>query len=333
MIDSKFCQRVVALFVLAMTLTPSALAAPPGFKERLKERIQKRLEGDNQIIGSSELAGLKVSYWLPAQCPSGQSPLIIFSHGFGGKSTQSKALAYALSQAGYLVVAPDHGDARSAIQGKEQNRGPEVPFKDAPSWSDKTYMDRGKDIAALINALQQNPRWSCRIDWDKVALAGHSLGGYTVLGLAGAWSQWPAPKIKAVLALSPYCAPYLIDNRLAGIKVPVMYQGGNRDFTITPQLEGPIGAFSKTPAPAYLVEFDQVGHLGWTNFNQKQEQSDLINHYAIVFLIAMSKDLKKQSPANNYRASTTYKLNRSVSKQFHSRELLHHIGFVADARF
>jgi predicted dienelactone hydrolase len=296
MIDSKFCQRVVALFVLAMTLTPSALAAPPGFKERLKERIQKRLEGDNQIIGSSELAGLKVSYWLPAQCPSGQSPLIIFSHGFGGKSTQSKALAYALSQAGYLVVAPDHGDARTAIQGKEQNRGPEVPFKDAPSWSDKTYMDRGKDIAALINALQQNPRWSCRIDWDKVALAGHSLGGYTVLGLAGAWSQWPAPKIKAVLALSPYCAPYLIDNRLAGIKVPVMYQGGNRDFTITPQLEGPIGAFSKTPAPAYLVEFDQVGHLGWTNCHQKQEHRDLIKHYAIAFFDRYVKGLKEAEP-------------------------------------
>lgn len=296
MLSLKFSRTVIALFLVTMTLTPSALAAPPGFKQRLKERIQKRLVGDNQIIGTTELAGLKVSYWLPAPCPSGQSPLIVFSHGFGGQSTQSKALAYALSQAGYLVVAPDHGDARTAVKGTEQNRGPEVPFKEPKLWNDKTYIDRGKDIAALLNALQQNPHWSCRIDWDKVALAGHSLGGYTVLGLAGAWSQWPSPKIKAVLALSPYCAPYLEGNRLAGIKAPVMYQGGSRDHAITPQLEGPVGAFSKTPAPAYLVEFDQVGHFGWTNFNQKQEQIDLINHYAVAFFDRYVKGLKEAEP-------------------------------------
>lgn len=296
MFDNRFSQSCVVLLLLAMTLSPEALAAPPGIRERIKESIKKRLEGDNQIIGSTELAGLKVSYWLPDQTQSGQSPLVIFSHGFHGQSTQSKAFAYALSQAGYLVVAPNHQDARIFDAREGQKSPPEVPFKDPQNWTDKTYLDRGKDIAALINALQQNPHWSCRIDWDRVALAGHSLGGYTVLGLAGAWSQWPAPKIKAVLALSPYLTPYLEGNHLGGIKVPVMYQGGNRDFGITPALEGATGAFSKTPAPAYLVEFDQVGHLGWTNFNRKQDQIDLINHYAVAFLDRYVKGQKEAEP-------------------------------------
>ena len=42
----------------------------------------------------------------------------------------------------------------------------------------------------LLAALRDVGYLSPRIDWSRLALAGHSLGGYTVLGLAGAWPQW-----------------------------------------------------------------------------------------------------------------------------------------------
>ena len=41
-------------------------------------------------------------------------------------------------------------------------------------------------------------------DWKRCGLVGHSLGGYTLLGLGGAWPSWRFDGIKAVLALSPY---------------------------------------------------------------------------------------------------------------------------------
>jgi pimeloyl-ACP methyl ester carboxylesterase len=78
---------------------------------------------------------------------------------------------------------------------------PEESFRDAASWTDKTYRDRRDDISKLVEALRHDSRWSNQIDWPRVALAGHSLGGYTVLGLAGGWLSWRLPNIKAVLAL------------------------------------------------------------------------------------------------------------------------------------
>ena len=41
------------------------------------------------------------------------------------------------------------------------------------------------------------------------ALVGHSLGGYTVLGVGGGWAHWKDPRVKAILALSPYAAPFI----------------------------------------------------------------------------------------------------------------------------
>src|SRR2546421_147846 len=81
--------------------------------------------------------------------------------------------------------------------------------------------------------------------------AGHSLGGYTVLGLAGGWPSWKLPEVKAVLALSPYCSPLAQKGRLSAIKVPVMYQGGTRDLGITPSVIKGRGAYDQTTGNVY----------------------------------------------------------------------------------
>ena len=148
----------------------------------------------------------------------------------------------------------------------------------------------------LINALHKDPKWNLQIDWSRVALVGHSLGGYTVLALAGAWLSWKQPEIKAVLALSPYCQPFVMHGKLNNIKIPVMYQGGTHDFGITPIIKNLRGAFNKTSSPAYFVEFDKLGHLGWTNFNHNQEQKELINYYCLAFLDKFVKGDRNAKP-------------------------------------
>jgi dienelactone hydrolase len=239
-----------------------------------------------------KIAGLHVAVWKPETLPvQGGAPLVIFSHGSGGKNIQSKFIMRALARAGYLVIAPNHKD--STLTGIDLR--PDWTFKRASRWSDKTYDSRRQDIAKLLAALHSDPVWDKQIDWTKVALSGHSLGGYTILGLAGAWPSWKIDGIKAVLGLSPYCEPFLENGNLGNIEVPVMYQGGTKDRGITPSIKRDCGAFSKTSPPVYFVEFDRVGHLGWTNFNHNKKKQELINYYCLAFL---DKYLKGISEVN-----------------------------------
>ena len=86
-----------------------------------------------------------------------------------------------------------------------------------------------------------------------------------MLGVGGAWAHWKDPRVKAVLALSPYTNPFILQQTLGGLDAPVMYQGGTRDFGITPFLNRGDGAYEQTPAPKYFVEFDGAGHFAWTD--------------------------------------------------------------------
>lgn len=239
---------------------------------------------ENQTLNGQKfrLAGLNVTVWKPqASDPNQKAPIVIFSHGFGGSSTQTKFLMQALAEHGYLVIAPDHDDARGS---KATFGRPEVSFRKAEEWSDATFRSRHDDIVKLIAALHKDAAWDKQIDWSKLALCGHSLGGYTALGLGGAWPSWKLEGIKAIIALSPYTAPYALKGALSTMNVPVMYQGGTRDFGVTPRLLGSDGAFAKTASPAYLVVFERAGHFAWTNFNRNHEQIEQIDKYCLAFL-------------------------------------------------
>src|SRR5262249_45712827 len=152
------------------------------------------------------------------------------------------------------------------------------------------------DICRLLEALHKDPVWSARIDWTRVALCGHSLGGYTCLALAGAWPAWKLPGIKAVLALSPYLSPFLLKGTLRNLGMPVMYQGGTRDVFISPHLRKSLGAYEQTSSPAYLVEFVGASHFAWTNLNKDEHQQELIVHYCLAFLDRYVKGDPRANP-------------------------------------
>jgi predicted dienelactone hydrolase len=285
--------KCVTAIISILALNAGALpASGQGIgRELVRERLKRVLEqqapsgrysapSPRKVIGDLEkydIAGLDVAVWEPRQ-RAGCVPLVLFSHGFHGRNTQSAVLARAMADAGYLVMAPNHRDANSKYV------PPPIPFKKPELWSESTFKDRGADITNLLEALRQDRHWSERIDWTKVALCGHSLGGYTCLALAGAWPSWKLQGIKAVLALSPYARPFLSHGNLKRLGIPVMYQGGSRDILITPHLRKPLGAFDQTSSPAYLVDFVGASHFAWTILNRDQRQQQLINRYCVAFL-------------------------------------------------
>lgn len=233
------------------------------------------------------IADRDVAIWKPAAPPPASGyPLIVFSHGFTGCASQSTFLTRALAQAGYLVLAPNHKDASCKAGGgpslgKLLSLRPEAPFRHEGEWSEETYQDRRADVEAVLDTAARGPVAGAAADMTRVAIAGHSLGGYTVLGLGGAWHAWKDSRVKAVLALSPYCSPYIANGGLSSMNVPVMYQGGTLDLGVTPTIKRLMGAYDHSSAPKYYVEFQGAGHFAWTDLNPRFQDS--IIRYAVAF--------------------------------------------------
>ncbi|TAL33056.1 MAG: alpha/beta fold hydrolase [Alphaproteobacteria bacterium] len=275
-------RRQFLALLLALTLA-ATVASAEGLRDRLKTRMQQAGQSRTEGMTRGHLAGLSIVYWLPEDTAY-PAPLVLFSHGMNGCKTQSVFLMKALAQHGYVVVAPDHRDALCG-DGGERSRSahlPEEKFPDYAAWTDRTYRDRMEDIKNLYGALKSEKDFTPRIDWNRVALSGHSLGGYTVLGMAGGWESWKMPGVKAVLALSPFAGPFVAHKTLPNVDVPVMYQSGTRDLGVLPSLKKKGGGFDQTPSPAWFVIFDKVGHFGFTDL-QKTAQQRIID-YSLWFL-------------------------------------------------
>jgi predicted dienelactone hydrolase len=231
------------------------------------------------------VGGRDVAVWKPAgPAPADGFPVVIFSHGFTGCNTQSVFLMEALAQAGYLMVAPNHADAHcgSALRNGAGGWRPEEPFQRTGAWSEATYRDRRADIEAVLDGvLSAKSFQGVPVDGGRVGIAGHSLGGYTALAMAGAWASWKDPRIKAVLALSPFNSPFVANGALGHMNVPVLYQGGTLDLGISPTIRRPDGAYDRSSAPKYYVEFRGAGHLAWTDLNPRFH--GIINRYSVAF--------------------------------------------------
>lgn len=239
---------------------------------------------------------------------AGRFPLVIFSHGFGGCSTQSVYFTEALARRGYIVAAPDHRDAQCHVDQPRQRfafHRAEEPFRRPQEWNQNTYTDRRNDMEAAISDMTRSSVFGPHIDTNHIGASGHSLGGYTVLGLAGAWSTWRDSRIQAALLFSPYSTPYLENGRISQVRIPVMYQGGTRDRGITPGVAKSGGLYDSTRAPKYFVDIESAGHLDWTNricqgsasisaCSQSNGFAEIINAYGVSFL---DRYLKQQNPA------------------------------------
>ena len=99
-------------------------------------------------------------------------PLIVLSHGTGGAAFQLSWLAEQLVQQGFMVLAVNH----HGNTGAEES----LLLEGFMLWWERTL-----DISSAIDQLLVDPDFAHRIDAKQIAAAGFSLGGYTVLSLAG----------------------------------------------------------------------------------------------------------------------------------------------------
>ena len=108
-------------------------------------------------------------------------------------------------------------------------RSRQPDFDRLDTWNETSFADRRADVEATIDGLLAHGDFRDVIDAETIGAAGHSLGGYTVVGMAGGWAGWLDRRIRAVLGLSPYVMPFQVQERLGNVQVPLMYQGGTLD--------------------------------------------------------------------------------------------------------
>ena len=156
------------------------MAGEPSAEAIAEERDDFRDPNDRHE--TIRIGALSVAIWQPAEPSAAPLPLIVFSAGFTACGRDAAFLTARIADAGYIVAAPEHKDSACAGGAFIE---PEAPFGKPQAWSDKTYRQRGRDIAAVIDALKSDPRWAPRIDAARIGLMGHSLGGHVVLALAG----------------------------------------------------------------------------------------------------------------------------------------------------
>jgi len=265
--------------LLSFLLLQTEVHAQGVVRSKIKDKVQKlREKPPTEKQETITLDGRTVTIWRP-NLTKLHAPLVIFSHGFKGCETQSSFLAEALADKQFIVVAPRHKDAICG-EGNALEKAQESLLH-PEDWSNQTYVDRKDDIVAVIEGLKKDPKMADRIDFDNIGLMGHSLGGYTVLGLAGGWKEWKIKGVRAVVALSPYCQPFAKQQTLKGITAPVQYQGGTSDVGITPFVKQENGCYDQTHAPAMFVEFEGVGHFAWTDLQKKSHTS--MTFYTVAF--------------------------------------------------
>lgn len=97
-------------------------------------------------------------------------PLVLLSHGYRGSWRNQSWLATQLAHNGYIVAAVDHPGTTTFDHDKIQA---------AKLWQ------RPHDLSRVINALSENSALAGKINPDRITAIGHSLGGWTVMALAG----------------------------------------------------------------------------------------------------------------------------------------------------
>lgn len=102
---------------------------------------------------------------------AGEHPLVVLSHGYRGNWSNQMWLASALADQGYIVAAVNHPGSTT------HDRSPQAA---AQLWQ------RPVDLRRVIEAVVAQPGKFGAVAPQRIAVVGHSLGGWTALEIAGA---------------------------------------------------------------------------------------------------------------------------------------------------
>lgn len=220
-------------------------------------------------IASGELR--KQSAVRDAEAERGTYPLIVFSHASGHHRRGATYLCTHLASHGYVVAAMDH----SEIVAPELGRRDGETAGQRAARVQAIIASRVPDVRFLLDALLDRSAWSAeaRLDFDRIAIAGHSFGGWTALA-----APESEPRIRAVVALAPGGSsnprPGIIPSKLTfawGRDVPTLYLVAENDICVP--LDGERELFARTPGTKRFFALRRADHAHFMDHVEDEHEA------------------------------------------------------------
>lgn len=170
-------------------------------------------------------------------------PVVIFSHGLGGSREGYEYLGRHWAACGYVSVHLQHLGSDEAVW-KNAAPGEGMKAMSKASLDLRNALNRPPDVSFAIDqltVLNTDPASPVRgrLDLDRIAVAGHSFGGFTAMVIAGqalgptASTRLADPRVKCAIEMSAPVAPQAQRDRAYGtIKIPVLHLTGTLDDAI-----------------------------------------------------------------------------------------------------
>jgi predicted dienelactone hydrolase len=187
---------------------------------------------------------------------AGQFPLVVISHGNGGSHLLYRSISMHLARNGYIVALPEH-------YGNNRNNN-------ALENTDENLIIRPKHISLTIDELLSENCLGKSIDAHKIAVIGHSMGGYTALALAGGIPRTRTgqviavtadARVRAIVLLAPGTGWFM--HSLGQVYIPILMLTAEHDG-ITPDWNAEI-VLNGVPDPS-KVHFRKVTNAGHFSF-------------------------------------------------------------------
>jgi predicted dienelactone hydrolase len=161
----------------------------------------------------------------------GRFPLVLVSHGSGGSPLLYRTVSLALARSGYIVALPKHpGNSLG---------------DDELANTSENLRNRPRQLQRLLTGLLADAGLAESLAPEPVIAIGHSMGGYTVLCLAGGepWTRERErldvphdPRLGALVLMAPACGFFLAPHALADVTAPILALTAEHD-ELTPDSE------------------------------------------------------------------------------------------------
>lgn len=251
-------------------------------------------------------------YWGRGKNPPANAPLVVISHGFAADRHFLDYLAKHLASYGLVVITIEHPKSNiNWLASIALGNNPEALL---PA---REFIDRPLDVSFILDQLaeinQRRGFWQGKLATDRVAIIGHSLGGYTALALAGGeldlaavrqfcqtrspWERSPADwfqcgmeqlpsqnrpladaRIAQAIVLNPVTGKLFGQQGLGKITIPTLILTSTND-AITPSFEHQLKAFQQLNSPRYLLTAIGGTHLSASDpghINQDLDMNPLV---------------------------------------------------------
>lgn len=213
--------------------------------------------GEQELANYSEFNGIfetsgRANWDAPPANNNAPYPLVIFSHGSGSSPLLSLFFTEHLASHGFVVIGMEHpGNTMLDRLGSDDAYNANII---------ENYVHRPNDVSRTIDyALDElnTGALSGIIDPDKIAVSGHSFGGYTAFASAGASLNFDA--------LQTWCDENE-EVAISDFRDEVALTAYNQDFV----LGGVCYLIEDAPRIAELSGYDDVPSGVWDSFGDER---------------------------------------------------------------